>query len=111
MDGQLVHDIIQGEGGEQGCPLMPALFALALHDSLKAADDALCADEHIMAFLDDIYIVTSCARAATAFQSVAESIRNGTGIHTHMGKLQMWSKGGGSAPDGVEAGGRDGERR
>ena len=31
------HTIVQGEGGEQGDPLMPALFALAQHDALVAA--------------------------------------------------------------------------
>ena len=74
---------------------MPALFALALHDSLKAADDALGVDEHLMAFLDDIYVVTSRQRAAAAFKTVVESIKDRTSIHIHMGKLQMWSKGGG----------------
>ena len=54
-----------------------------------------------MAFLDDIYVVTSRARAAAAFEVVAGTIKEGTGIHTHMGKLQMWSKSGGAAPDGV----------
>ena len=30
-----VHDIVQGEGGEQGDPLMPALFALGQHEARK----------------------------------------------------------------------------
>ena len=29
----VVWDVLQGEGGEQGCPLMPALFALTQHDA------------------------------------------------------------------------------
>ena len=56
-DNGKIHDILQGEGGEQGCPLMPALFALALHGSLKLADEQLCADEHIMSFLDDFFFI------------------------------------------------------
>ena len=31
------HCITQGEGGEQGNPLLPALFALAQHDALETA--------------------------------------------------------------------------
>ena len=31
-----VHDILQGEGGEQGDPLMPALFALGQHEAPEA---------------------------------------------------------------------------
>ena len=47
-------------------------------------------------------MVSSRARAAAAFELVVDTIKKGTGIRTHMGKLQMWSKGGGPAPDGVE---------
>ena len=36
-DGQ-THAIHQGEGGEQGDALMPALFCLGLHDALQAAN-------------------------------------------------------------------------
>ena len=35
-DGGTTHHIPQGEGGEQGDPLMPALFALGQHDGLEA---------------------------------------------------------------------------
>ena len=35
-----VHTIEQGEGGEQGCPLMPALYALAQHDALASSYQA-----------------------------------------------------------------------
>ena len=33
----VTHEIHQGEGGEQGDPLMPLLFALGLHKSLVEA--------------------------------------------------------------------------
>ena len=49
------HEIEQTEGGEQGCPLMPALFALAQHDALTAANAEFLPNEHIFAFLDDIH--------------------------------------------------------
>ena len=31
-----VHEVAQGEGGEQGDPLMPALFSLGSHPALAA---------------------------------------------------------------------------
>ena len=54
----VVHEIIQGEGGEQARTLMPALFALAIHNSLVAADMELAGGESLMSFLDDIYFMT-----------------------------------------------------
>ena len=53
-----VHDILQGEGGEQGDPLMPALFSLGEHEALEAARARLQPDEILVAFLDDIYFIT-----------------------------------------------------
>ena len=53
----VVHDVVQGEGGEQGDPLMPALFALGQHRALVAVRERLRPDEHLLAFLDDVYIV------------------------------------------------------
>ena len=42
------HTIRQAEGGEQGCPLMPALYSLAQHDALVEADGALQPSERIL---------------------------------------------------------------
>ena len=40
-DDGTVHQIEQGQGGEQGDPLMPLLFALGQHASLCATRDSL----------------------------------------------------------------------
>ena len=40
------HEIAQGEGGEQGDPLMPMLFALGLHPALRAAQARMRAGEN-----------------------------------------------------------------
>ena len=53
----VAHRIHQGEGGEQGDPLMPLLFALGQHPALVAAQSRLESDK-LMAFLDDVYIVS-----------------------------------------------------
>jgi len=36
-DEGVTHEVVQAEAGEQGCPLMQALFALAQHEGLVAA--------------------------------------------------------------------------
>ena len=39
------HRVLQAEGGEQGDPLMPALFALAMHQALVALQPELRPEE------------------------------------------------------------------
>ena len=55
----VVHTIDQGEGGEQGDPLMLLLFSLGQHGALEAVQRSLRDGERMLAYLDDIYIVTS----------------------------------------------------
>jgi hypothetical protein len=59
---QLQHDVVQGEGGEQGDPLMPMLFALGIHDALQQVASQLLDGESLFAFLDDVYVVAEPAR-------------------------------------------------
>ena len=42
---------------------MPALFCLGLHDSLVSATARLNPGEHLVAYLDDVYIVSGRDRA------------------------------------------------
>ena len=49
-----MRHIEQGEGGEQGDPLMPLLFAFSQHAALCAIANSLGADDCLMAFLDDV---------------------------------------------------------
>ena len=79
---------------------MPSLFALAQHDSLMAAQSQLNEDDFLLAFLDDLYIVTSHDRARAAFDVVTSEVASGAGVRTHLGKLRLWSKNGGDCPDG-----------
>ncbi len=90
--------IEQGEGGEQGCPLMPALYALAQHDALVEASGELLPDEKIFSFLDDLYLVTCKARAYEAFLELSSRVEAHAGVQSHLGKLSAWSKAGGAAP-------------
>ena len=106
-DAGTVHTIRQAEGGEQGCPLMPALYSLAQHDALAAADAELLPSEVVLSFLDDLYIVTSRDRAGAAFREVATSVESRAGVQTNLGKLRAWSSGGGPAPPSLASLGPD----
>ena len=52
------HRIVQAEGGEQGDPMMPLLFTLAIHDSLQEVKSLLDPRDVLLAFLDDVYVVS-----------------------------------------------------
>ena len=63
----IVHTIYQGEGGEQGDPLMPAFYSLAQHDALFKADRRPLPNASLLSFLDNLYVVTCRAQTVDAF--------------------------------------------
>ena len=77
---------------------MPALYALGQHQALEVANAQLVPGEHLFAYLDDIYLITTRARARAAFDAVAAAIETHAGIRAHLGKLKAWSPIGGPAP-------------
>ena len=91
------HQITQGEGGEQGDALMPALFCLALRRALDEVQSLLPAGCSVFAYLDDIYIYIYiyiiCHRDGTmaSFQFAKYHLRNICHIDVHHGKLAAWS--------------------
>ena len=95
-----MHRITQGEGGEQGDPLMPALFALGLHDALAAARKEMAAEDLLVAYLDDVYMVTARDRAKESYKLVTKKIEDLSGIQPNLGKTKAWSAAGGEAPQG-----------
>ena len=64
------HRILQGEGGEQGDPLMPLLFSLGQHRALTAIQDLLMEGERLFAFLDDIYVICNLRGSRTCPEAV-----------------------------------------
>ena len=100
-DRGIVHVIMQGEGGEQGDALMPALFSLGLAEALREAQANLLPDELVIAYLDDLYIVSSPERARTAYDMVTRIIQQRCGIQPNLGKTVCWSKQGGNPPPGI----------
>ena len=95
------HDVLQGEGGEQGDPLMPALYALGQHAALEAARAQLLPGEVLVAFLDDVYLVTTPERARAAFDVVRSALREHASVEADLGKCRVWNRAG-EAPPAVE---------
>ena len=83
------HEIRQHEGGEQGDPLMPLLFSLAIHNALNEAKQEMWDGEELFAFLDDVYIVSSPERTRHLYNLVAEKLRSVAGIQLHTRKIRM----------------------
>ena len=88
----------QGEGGEQGDPFMPALFCLGIHDVLHNINSSLHANEYVVAYLDDIYIIAGRDRTKTIYDELTDALRKNAGIEPNLGKTEAWSPAGGSAP-------------
>ena len=75
-----IHKIAQGEGGDQGNPLMPLLFSVGQQRSLVAILQ-LKKDEHLFAFLDDIYVVSHPSRVKAICGIVEHQLRTHAGIY------------------------------
>ena len=88
-----VHEVQQGEGGEQGDALMPALFSLGLAGALREAQARLQEGELVIAYLDDLYIITAPERARDAYNLVAGIVAERCGIQPNMGKTVCWNRG------------------
>ena len=69
------HEVEQGEGGEQGDPLMPALFCLAVQSALTAAQGELREGEAVSAYLDDVYLLTTPDRCAEVLLIVSRHLQ------------------------------------
>ena len=100
-DDGVSHEIRQGEGVEQGDALSPAFFSLALHQALVEANAQLQPGEALIAYLDDVYILTRPERARAAFDTVTRVIEATAGIRPNLGKCACWNARGGDAPPGV----------
>ena len=93
-DHGVVHAIEQGEGGEQGDPLMPLLFAVGQHARLVATQERMLGSETLFAFLDDIYTLTSPSRVAPVHAIVAEELGRHAHIGINEGRTHVWNIGG-----------------
>ena len=94
----VTHFIHQGEGGEHGDALMPMLHSSGQHGALESIHDSLLDDEHLFANLDDLYVVCSPERVATIFKIIEEALEAYARIQVHLGKTQVWNRGGHCPP-------------
>ena len=98
------HVIEQHEGGEQGDPLMPLLFSLAIHNALVEVQANLQDDEHLFAYLDDVYVLTSPEPVRDVFNLLSEKLFNLAGIQLHSGKIGTWNQAGVIPPNMQDVG-------
>ena len=68
----------------------------------QRANEELQAGEYLFAFLDDVYTVTPKNRAAGAAKLVADAIHDHAGVEPKLSKFQMWGRGGGAEPPGID---------
>ena len=94
-----VHVILQGEGGEQGNPLMSKLLAVGQHSSLVAVSDRLRHGERLCAFLDDLYVASNPERTVDCHQIFREELWNHAKIRLHHGRMAVWNRGREVPPD------------
>ena len=97
------HEIAQGDGGEQGDAMMPALFCLALKAALQEIQAGLPAGATILAYLDDIYLVCEPEDTALIFHMVREILGRTCNIDVNLDKLAARSKAVQASPAGLDA--------
>ena len=68
---------------------MPMMFALGLHDSLDKINRELRPDEHVFAFLDDVYVVAQPDRIHPIYDVLGAIVCRRTGIKPHAGKREF----------------------
>ena len=98
-----VHDVQQSEGGEQGDPLMPSLFALGQHQALLETRARLHPSNALYAFLDDIYVTGLPEHTVGQFAIVREALARHANIQVHLGKTRAWNSAGEEPPGLLEA--------
>ena len=95
------RDIQQGQGCEQGDALAPALFSIGQHGGLERASSQLQHGERLLAFLDDLYILTPTpARARPARDMVVAAVEAHCGIASNEGKTRVFAIGRIDGPPG-----------
>eukprot|EP00439_Symbiodinium_sp_Y106_P003249 s2597_g1.t1 len=94
------HEVVQGEGGEQGDPLMPAPYSLAQHAALSEAAAGLREGEAIFAFLDDTYVVSAPERTGELHGALEDALWRHARLRLHQGKTRVWNAAG-EEPSGL----------
>ena len=86
------HKIIQSERGEQGDAMMPP--SLSQHPALEAVQAHPVHGEHLFAYLNDIYVVSTPQPTGTVYTLLQNGLWRVAGIRTHQGKTKVWNRSG-----------------
>ena len=73
---------------------MPILFSLGQHAALTAIAERLEDDERLLAFLDDLCVVTTPRRSVAVLEVLREELWRHAKISVHHGKTCIWNRGG-----------------
>ena len=92
------NTVVQSEGGEQGDPLMPGLFAVGIDRALQAAHTTFRPGEDLYAFPDDTYITCQVERAVPTFRAIRAALAAHANIDWHLGRTRVWNAAGVEPP-------------
>ena len=95
------HIVQQGEGGEQGDPLMPLLCSVGRHRALEGISRELLASEKLLAYLDGIYVITRPDRVGDVHTAVRQNLWIHACVSINNGKTKVWNAAG-HKPAGCE---------
>ena len=102
--GSASHVMLQGEGGEQGNPMMLGLCCLALHPAGLALGHELRPDEGAVCYLDDVYILCPPHRVSYLHRRLEAHLHQHARLRLNAAKTTVWNQAG-SVPSGLaEAG-------
>jgi hypothetical protein len=101
------HVVTQAEGGEQGDPLMPALYALGQHPALEAVRPQLLPGEPLFAFLDDVYVLCKPERTRHLFDALATALWEHSRVRVNLGKTRCCNAAGEEPPNCRQLGTED----
>ena len=69
---------------------MPLLVSLGIHDSLVEVHRSMQLGDHLLAFLDDVHVVSPPGRTRPMYNVLDEKMEAGAGIRLHVGKTRVW---------------------
>ncbi len=102
-----VRVIWSREGTTQGDPGGPLLFALAMQPALEEIQTQLGSEAHVLAYLDDVFLLVPAPQAAHSLRVAEEALRQRCGLTIKMSKCEIYDPAGGRVRGpGFEKGGR-----